>query len=364
MANLTFAGPYLYRLRSLAKISQIAIATSLRHAFGRRMAPDWDAQMETGIRFIRHQFTQAMAQADMARGRLLFDSLQPETEDVYGVQAHPAGDFEATWYTPAEQTRDVVLLYFHGGGYAFHGGVSVRFAQMLAHRTGVRVFAPDYRLTPEHPHPAQAEDAMAAWAYLTADVPAERVVVIGDSAGGHMALMLLQALKTAGDKQPALCVGLCPWADIGNRGESLTENDQYDLVQGWMALQFGRWLDPDGTFGREALSPIAYDYAGLAPMYLQTGGREVLRDMILAFAKRQAALGAEVTLDLWEDMPHNFQAYDSLKPSSSQALQRLNAAIDAYGEGPGVPEPLSGVTVVTRQSPLSFPRDDGGHGPG
>ncbi len=345
MAKLSFAGPVLLRLRSLARISHIAIATALRHALGRRMAPDWDAQMETGIRFVRHQFTRAMAGGDMARGRLLFDSLQPETDDVYDVHVRPAAGFRAKWYVPAQQRREVVLLYFHGGGYAFHGGVSARYAQMLAHRTGARVFAPDYRLTPEHPHPAQAEDAMAAWAYLTAEVPADRIVVAGDSAGGHMALMLLQALKTAGERQPALCAGFCPWTDIGDRGASLRENDRYDLVQGWMALQFGQWLDPEERFGREALSPIAQDYEGLAPMYLQAGGREVLRDMIIEFAQKQKALGAEVTLDLWGDMPHNFQAYDSLHLSSAQALERLNAAIDAYAGGGGALAPLAGVTV-------------------
>ena len=145
-----------------------------------------------------------------------------------------------------------------------------------------------------------------------------------------MALMLLQALKDHGKPQPALCIGLCPWTDIGDRGASLRDNDATDLVQGWMALQFGRWLDPDQVFGRDALSPISFDYSGLAPLYLQAGGREVLRDMIIEFAQVQKGKGADLMLDLWPDMPHDFQAYDSLTASSTEALARIRQAIDTH----------------------------------
>ena len=63
MAKLKFSGPLSLRLRSLAKLIQISIATSVRHRFGRRMTLDWDAHIETGIRFVRHQFTAAMTQS-------------------------------------------------------------------------------------------------------------------------------------------------------------------------------------------------------------------------------------------------------------------------------------------------------------
>ena len=214
--------------------------------------------------------------------------------------------------------------------------MSRRFAAMLAHHLGAELFAPEYRLTPEHPHPAQAEDAKAAWVYVTADRAPEDVVVIGDSAGGHMTLCLLLSLQERGLEQPALAVGLCPWTDIGDRGKSLTENDRYDLVQGWMAVEFGRWLDPGGRFGRKALSPIAHDYTGLAPLYLQAGGREVLRDMIVDFAEVQARNGAQVMLDLWPQMPHDFQLFDSTAPDAGAALDRITHAVHwAMGERDG-----------------------------
>lgn len=347
MPKLKFAGPLAYRLSSFLALNRIALATYARHALGRRMEPSWDANIEIGIRFWRHQFTKAMSHADMSKGRELFDSLQTESDDVYSVLEEECSRPKGRWYRPKKPTSEAALLYLHGGGYAFNSAVSRRFAAMLAHHTGASLFQPDYRLTPEHPHPAQAEDAFAAWCYVTETVPADKVVVIGDSAGGHMALMLLQKLKLKAQAQPSLCIGLCPWTDIGGRGESLHGNDGYDLVQGWMALRFGEWLDPRNEFGRKELSPIFYDYAGLAPLYLQAGGREILRDMICDFARVQADNGADVMLDLWQGMPHNFQAYDSLKQSSTEAISRICQAIKAHSGEAEKLAPAPNTTLVT-----------------
>ncbi|MDE3176279.1 MAG: alpha/beta hydrolase [Pseudomonadota bacterium] len=314
-------------MSSFIALNKAAIATYKDRLLGRKAEPTWDVDLEIGVRFWRRQFALAMEAGDIRTGRAILDSLQTETPDVYEVDASTQTRPRGTWYRPRHGKSDCVVLYFHGGGYAFYGAMSRRFGAMLAHHIGAPVFAPDYRLTPEHPHPAQAEDAMAAWRGVTADRSPKRIVVIGDSAGGHMMLCLLLNLKEAGLPQPALAIGLCPWTDIGDRGASLRDNDRYDLVQGWMALRFGQWLDPEGRFGRAALSPIAHDFSGCAPLYLQSGGREVLRDMICEFAQKQARAGADVLLDVWPAMPHDFQLFDSTQAASIEALQRIAASV-------------------------------------
>lgn len=329
MPKIKTNGPISLWLPTLVALVGIGLATLARQVVGRRIAPDWDTEFETGVLFWRRQFTRAMRSTDITAGRRIFDSVVTETDDIYLVTQRDEPGGAGRWYLPDTPRTQAVILYCHGGGYSFHAAVTRRFAAMLAHHTGARLYAPDYRLTPEHPHPAQAEDALAAWHHVRAEAPPERIVVIGDSAGGHMALMLLQTLRTGGLPQPALCIALCPWTDIGDRGASLHGNDATDVVQGWMALEFGRWLNPEGRFHREALSPVHHDYAGLAPIYLQAGGREVLRDMIVDFAQIQAGRGADVMLDLWPDMPHDFQAYDSMKRSSAEALARIAAAVHA-----------------------------------
>ncbi|MEZ5870352.1 MAG: alpha/beta hydrolase fold domain-containing protein [Nitratireductor sp.] len=327
MPRMRFSGPLPMRLQSFLALNKIAMGTYFRHATGNRIAADWGANFEIGIRFVRHQFTRAMAEGDMTRGRMIFDSLVAMTDDQYDVTTEPCRETRGMWFHPDKPRCDTTLLHFHGGGYAFNSAISTRHAAMLAHHTGASVFCPYYRLTPEHAHPAQAEDALAAWHYIATKAPAEQVVISGDSAGGHMALMLLQTLRTQQLPQPALCIGLCPWTDIGQRGDSLVTNNVHDLVQGWMALKFGEWLDPENRFGRQTLSPIEHDFANLAPIYLQAGGREVLHDMILDFANVQRQKGAEIALDVWKDMPHNFQAYDSMTLSSTAALKKIAMAV-------------------------------------
>lgn len=335
MTKIKFAGPFSLRMKSFLALNRIALCAYANHLAGRRMEPGGDVNLEIGIRFTRHQFTQALLAASIAKGRLILDSLQTETSDRYDIETTRISTPRGTWYMPRKPSSTATILYCHGGGYSFHAAMSVRFAAMLAHHIGAPVFVPDYRLTPEHPHPAQAEDALEAWRYLAEKTPPKKIVVIGDSAGGHMMLTLLQNLRIHGTEQPALGIGLCPWTDIGARGDSLHGNDACDLVQGWMALQFGQWLDPEGRFGRAALSPINHNHAGNAPLYLQAGGWEILHDMIRQFAEKQVEFGADILLDVWPAMPHDFQLMDSTQTAATAALCRISAAVSAaVDQGP------------------------------
>ncbi len=334
MPNIKFSGPVPYRVSGFLALNRIAVSTYLRRAGKIRRGPQWDANLEIGVQFWRRQFTLAMAESNISKGRQILDAVQTETPDIYAVDYLDQSIPKGRWYIPHQKRSNATVLYFHGGGYAFHGAMSIRFAAMLAHHIGAPVFAPDYRLTPEHPHPAQAEDAWTAWKYITTEKTAGNVVVIGDSAGGHMMLSLLLSLRNERREQPALGIGLCPWTDIGDRGASLYENDKYDLVQSWMALEFGKWLDPHQAYGREALSPISHDFKGLAPLYLQAGGREILRDMIKDFVEKQAQNGSDIMLDIWPDMPHDFQLLDSTELSASSALIRISEAVHCFVDGP------------------------------
>ena len=201
---------------------------------------------------------------------------------------------------------------------------------MLAHRIGAPVFAPNYRLTPEHASPAQADDAMAAWGFMAEALPPKNIVVIGDNAGAHMALMLLQELKEIERPQPAGAIALSPWTDIGDSCAHLHANDRYDLVQGWMAVQFGRWLNPDGKVDPATLSPAMRNFNDCAPIYLQAGGREIFHQTSIEFARTQIGNGAEVMLDVWPTMPHDFQLFDSTQKASSEALKRIADAVRAF----------------------------------
>lgn len=336
MSKITFTGPLRYRLQSYAALSRLSISSALRHLAGRKRHPDWPLLHEIGIRFWQHQFTRALAMKDPAAMRAYFDSLQTRTGEAHRVTPRDPepGDPPGLWLRPDTPRRDAVLLYFHGGGYAFDAFISDEAARLLAHDLGAPLFKPAYRLTPEHPHPAQAMDALAAYRAMIDRHGAERLIVIGDSAGGHLALMTLLAARDAGLPQPALAIGLSPWTDIGDRGTSLHAHDRYDLVAGWMTRRFADWLTAGDVAGmRAALSPIAHDFKGLAPLYLQGGGVEVMIDMIRDFARVQAANGARICLDTWPGMTHDFFCHGRTIPHSAAALDRIGAAVDAARAG-------------------------------
>lgn len=338
MAVIVNQGPLRDRLGSWGALIGAACTAIGRRALHGPLAPGWSLDFEIGNLFWRTQFRRAMAMADFSRGRTYFDSLQTRTDEIYDVvrESAPPGAPKGDWIIPAAPRSAATVLYLHGGGYAFHAAITRRFADMLAALLGARLFAPDYRLTPEHPHPAQQEDALAAYRYLLSQgIDPQQLVVIGDSAGGHLTLMTLAALRAAGLPQPALAVGLCPWTDIGARGASLTANDRYDLVQGWMAVRFGEWLVGSTGLSREALSPMGQDFTGLAPLYLQGRGREVLIDMIRDFARTVAGQGRQVMLDVWPQMTHEFQAHGLTRPESAEAISRIASAVACHvGDDP------------------------------
>ena len=98
------------------------------------------------------------------------------------------------------------LLYLHGGGYLLGSAFEYRsHAGALALASGITALVPDYRLAPEHPHPAALEDAVAAYQWiLDRGTPARHVTVAGDSSGGGLVLSLLLTLRARGLPLPSV----------------------------------------------------------------------------------------------------------------------------------------------------------------
>lgn len=335
MPKTIIQGRLSHKLRSLATSTRAFLTVLAGRALGRPIVPEWPFLFEYGTLYIRAQFNHAFALPEIAEGRAYFDSLYTMLDVFPDVEIRPArpGQPAGDWFIPRERQSDVTMLHFHGGGYTFYAGVSRHFVALLAHTLGIAIFAPDYRLTPEHPHPAQIEDGLAAYGFLLDQgIDAQKIIVCGDSAGGHLALMTLVKLRQAGLAQPALAIGLSPWTDTGRRGASQFGNDPYDLVQGYMTLQFAAWLKGNTPYTDAELSPIHQDLRDLCPIYLQAGGKEILVDMIRDFALAVQKQGGSVRLDVWEHMNHEFHAYGKHLPESSEALARIRAAI-AWAQG-------------------------------
>lgn len=330
MPKSVFQGRFSHQLRSGATSLAVGARVLARRALGRPLVPEWPLLLEYGTLYYRAQFNHAFRLGDIAEGRAYFDSVYTLLDRFPDVEVRATGPGEPRghWFTPRVRRNEGTMLYFHGGGYTFYFEVTRHFITMLAHELGMPIFAPDYRLTPEHAHPAQLEDGLAAYRHLLRHgVAPEKLILCGDSAGGHLTLMTLVRLRELSLPRPALAIALSPWTDIGRRGWSQFGNDPYDMVQGYMTLRFADWLRGDTQATDEQLSPIHQDLRDLGPIYLQAGGKEILVDMIRDFARAVRDQGGAVRLDVWEHMNHEFQAYGDHLPESREALDRVRRAV-------------------------------------
>jgi acetyl esterase/lipase len=330
MASFTFHGPADLKLKSFVRLIGATATVALHRALGKSPVPDWPWSIEAGVLFWRRQANAALGLTSIIEARRLMDAIAFAPLGRLDVAVSASGPAEPAgkWFVPSTLEANRVLLYFHGGGYTFYVKSHEPLIGFIAQAARARTFALDYRLTPEHPHPAQLDDALGAYRWLlAAGHDAQSIIVGGDSAGGHLALMLLIAIREAGLPQPALCIGLCPWTYVGHRGASLFGNDRYDWVQGHMAMRYAEYLIGDSGYTAEAISPMCADFKGLAPIYLQAGGREILHDMIVEFSHEASNKGANVKLDTWNTMPHDFQAFSDYLPESKEALARIAEVI-------------------------------------
>jgi len=237
-----------------------------------------------------------------------------------------AGGVPAEWTTAPGARTDRALVYLHGGGYclgsvATHRGLTAR----LSRTAGLRVLSVDYRLAPEHPHPAAVEDAVAAvrYAYASGLEPA-RVAVGGDSAGGGLSVAALLALRDLRLPLPAAGVCISPWTDLSASGESVRTRAELDPLLD--AEDLSRLADAY-LGGRDARTPLASplfaDLRGLPPLLVHVGTAEILLDDATRLAESARDVGVDVELEVWDDMIHVWHAFADALPEGVQAIEGI-----------------------------------------
>lgn len=210
------------------------------------------------------------------------------------------------------------LLYLHGGGFIACSAQIYRPVTGHFARAGFRVFAPDYRLAPEHPFPAAVEDAVAAWTALAQAGPA---VVAGDSAGGNLALATMVEARRLGLRLPAAAALFSPATDLIGRSASFRTNRRRDAM---FRLESLMRLVPLYLAGADPCdpraSPIEADLSGFPPLLFHVGAREILRDDSLRFAEKARAAGVPVEVTVFPVVPHAWQLAESFLPEARRSL--------------------------------------------
>jgi acetyl esterase/lipase len=226
---------------------------------------------------------------------------------------------------PDAGTRRTVI-HFHGGGYCVGSALTPRsWAAHLSAQAGCRVVLPEYRLAPEHPHPAALEDARAVLAVLAGQDGPGSVVVSGDSAGGGLALALMLALREEGQDLPAGCILLSPWLDLGRDRRAVPDLVRRDVVlsPGWLEACARAYAAP-AAWADPSVSPLHAAPAGLPPLLIQAGTDELLAPDAGLLAASASAAGVDVTYTRWPRMWHDFVLQPGLLAAADSALAQAS----------------------------------------
>ncbi len=284
----------------------------VRRALRGPLRPTWDENFETLATLLRAYGRRSHWVPLGVQRRAAASVIASRTRRARATAERvSAGGVRAEWITTDASAPDRVLLYLHGGGYSIGSIDSHRdLVERLATASEATALALDYRLAPEHPFPAQLEDALAAYRWLLAGGNApSRIAVAGDSAGGGLTLSLLLSLRDRGEPLPACAVCISPWTDLELTGASLRENSRYDYV-GYRTLRAfrGRFV-PRGERSNPLASPALGDFTGLPPLLVHAGAVEALLDDSRRLAERADRAGVRVSLEVAEDMIHAFHLF-------------------------------------------------------
>lgn len=222
------------------------------------------------------------------------------------VLAGPAGGLPARLYVPRDAPRPgPLLVYFHGGGWV-QGSIASHDSacRLLAYLSGVRVVSVEYRLAPEHPFPAAADDALAAYAAVAerhAELGADptRLALGGDSAGGNLAAVTAQA-SCADPSLPraAFQLLLYPALDMSRKWDSRRLfGEAFLLTEQSMSWYEQQYVPDPAQRSEPRVSPLLFpDLSGVSPAYIATSLADPLRDEGEAYAQRLREAGVPVAL--------------------------------------------------------------------
>lgn len=273
----------------------------------------------------------AISRQILARSLAAFGSRAAGTRAVrVDERIEGGGRIRGEWVRAGDQdcgpaSGDGAIFYIHGSGYALCSAKSHRnLVSQLSARTGLPVFSLDYRLAPRHRFPSAADDVERAFAWLVAHhFPADRIVVAGDSAGGHLAFDLSLSRLRAGQSLPAAQLLLSPLADVtlelARRREQAMPDPMATAATARALLDlYTQGIDPL----HDRLTHAVASHETLPPTLIQAGGAEMLAADAHHLHNSLRTTDTWCQLEVWPGQMHVFQAMPRLVPESSVALDR------------------------------------------
>ncbi|WP_197035042.1 alpha/beta hydrolase fold domain-containing protein [Mycobacterium sp. UNC410CL29Cvi84] len=217
-----------------------------------------------------------------------------------------------------------VVLYLHGGGFVFGSSRShLALAQRLSEASGLAVFLLDYRLAPEHPFPAAADDAIAAYrCLLDRGFEPSRVALAADSAGGHLLCSVLNDATRDNLPMPAAAVLFSPCLDLTGSGAAQRDAVRRDpVISPVLGAKMIRSYVHGATMEHSRLAVLSADMRRWPPVLIQVGDTECLLTDSERLAESLARAAVPSLLQVWPDQVHVFQALARVSLDARDALR-------------------------------------------
>jgi acetyl esterase len=271
----------------------------------------------------------------VAGNRRLYDEMaaafrvpRPESVTVEdGTISGPVGPIPVRRYRTAV-SGPVTVVYMHGGGYLL-GGLDSHddVCAEIAEQTGCKVVSVDYRLCPEHVHPAQYDDCLAVACAVLAEGP---VILAGDSAGGNTAAALAQTLKGQDIRGHVLIYpGLGGWK-LGL--PSFTECADAPLLKS-DEMEFYRQMRAGGDSPEDdpTFTPLdAEDFSGLSPCFASAAGVDPIRDDAVEYVRLLVGAGVTAYCVVEPQLPHGHLRARNMSHRAREAFERILEAIREF----------------------------------
>ena len=227
------------------------------------------------------------------------------------------------------------ILYAHGGGYVSGGlGYARILAAKMAMATGFTTYSFAYRLAPEHPYPAAWEDGKAVWDFLAENkYEADHILLAGDSAGGNLALCLVQSLIAEKRPVPRELLLFSPWTDMTGTASSYEMNKEIDpILTEEFVIGSSKAYIGDGNPENPSFSPLFGDFSDFPPVYIMAGRNGILLDDSIRLKEKIDQAGGKAWLDIEEKGWHVYQQLPIAMARNAMIRLSEHVTAEIYGE--------------------------------
>ena len=265
---------------------------------------------------------------DLIQGRKSFQAIgntYPVAGNIIRKDTTVAG-VPCAWFTPPSADDENIIIYIHGGAFIF-GSIDSHapLVSYIAQELRRKLLLIEYRLAPEHPFPAAVDDCVAVINGVREVHPHLNFGIIGDSAGGNIAMSTGLALKETNGPGPQYTIVLSPWVDLECKNASYQRNKMMDTALGRSYLLEAAELYANGRdLFLPLLSPVNANFQGFAPVLIFCGTAEILEDDAIILHKQLSLCGVKAELKRFAGEQHVWPFMDIDTDAARRALNDMS----------------------------------------